>query len=152
MQSMSDEFLAKVESIAELAEFWDTHDLTDFEDELEEVSQRVFLRDAASEWAAVRDVRVDVGLTSEEQSVGKHEELLKRILSGVADANIRIDDLRKLLERLGFDERVRGSHHIFRRAGILEKINILRDGNNAKPYPVRQVRTIILRYKLAGEL
>jgi predicted DNA binding CopG/RHH family protein len=32
------------DSIAELARFWDTHDLTDFEDELEEVSESVFKR------------------------------------------------------------------------------------------------------------
>ena len=29
-------------SIEELAQFWDLHDLTDFEDELEEVQDRVF--------------------------------------------------------------------------------------------------------------
>jgi predicted DNA binding CopG/RHH family protein len=34
------------DSIAELARFWDTHDLTDFEDELEEVSESVFERQA----------------------------------------------------------------------------------------------------------
>jgi predicted DNA binding CopG/RHH family protein len=32
------------DSIAELARFWDTHDLTDFEDELEEVREPVFER------------------------------------------------------------------------------------------------------------
>ncbi len=84
--------------------------------------------------------------------MAKHEEVLKRILSGLADANIRFDDLRQLLERLGFEERIRGSHHIFRKAGIPEKINLQRDGNNAKPYQVRQVRSVILRHKLAGEL
>ncbi|MCA9416885.1 MAG: hypothetical protein KC917_11460 [Candidatus Omnitrophica bacterium] len=30
------------DSIEELARFWDTHDLTEFEDELQEVSERVF--------------------------------------------------------------------------------------------------------------
>ena len=30
------------DSIQELADFWDTHDLTDFEDELEEVDEPVF--------------------------------------------------------------------------------------------------------------
>ena len=30
------------DSIQELADFWDTHDLTDFEDELEEMSEPVF--------------------------------------------------------------------------------------------------------------
>ena len=32
------------DSIAELARFWDTHDLTDFEDELEEVPEPIFER------------------------------------------------------------------------------------------------------------
>ena len=32
------------DSIRELADFWDTHDLTDFEDQLEEVTQPVFER------------------------------------------------------------------------------------------------------------
>lgn len=35
------------DSIRELAEFWDTHDLTDFEDELEEVTEPVFERQKA---------------------------------------------------------------------------------------------------------
>jgi predicted RNA binding protein YcfA (HicA-like mRNA interferase family) len=73
------------------------------------------------------------------------------VLSGVSDANIRFDDLRKLLERLGFEERIRGSHHIFRKSGIQDKVNLQRDGNNAKPYQVRQVRSVIVRYKLASE-
>ena len=34
------------DSIAELARFWDTHDLTDFEDELEEVHESIFERHA----------------------------------------------------------------------------------------------------------
>jgi predicted DNA binding CopG/RHH family protein len=36
--------LPKTDSIQELAESWDTHDLTDFEDELEEVAEPVFMR------------------------------------------------------------------------------------------------------------
>src|SRR5262249_53865650 len=39
--------LPKTDSIQELAEFWDTHDLTDFEDELEEVTEPIFVRDTA---------------------------------------------------------------------------------------------------------
>ena len=39
--------LPKAKSVQELAEFWDTHDLTDFEDELEEVAEPVFVRGAA---------------------------------------------------------------------------------------------------------
>ena len=34
--------IPQTDSIAELAKFWDTHDVTDFEDELEEVTESVF--------------------------------------------------------------------------------------------------------------
>lgn len=34
--------MPKTDTIQELAHFWDTHDLTDFEDKLEEVSEPVF--------------------------------------------------------------------------------------------------------------
>ena len=76
------------------------------------------------------------------------EKTLRRVLTGASDAAIRFDDLCSLLERLGFDKRVKGSHHVFRKAGVEEKINLQRDGNNAKPYQVRQVRAVILKYKL----
>ncbi|MGK7903401.1 MAG: CopG family antitoxin [Hormoscilla sp.] len=36
--------IPNTDSIAELAKFWDTHDLTDFEDQLEEVTEPVFER------------------------------------------------------------------------------------------------------------
>ncbi len=36
----------QTDSIQELASFWGTHDLTDFEDRLEEVTEPVFERDA----------------------------------------------------------------------------------------------------------
>jgi hypothetical protein len=36
--------LLRTDSIQKLARFWDTHDLTDFEDDLEEVEARVFVR------------------------------------------------------------------------------------------------------------
>ena len=39
---MKTQHLLKTDSIQELAEFWDKHDLTDFEDELEEVTEPVF--------------------------------------------------------------------------------------------------------------
>jgi hypothetical protein len=40
---------------------------------------------------------------------------------------------------------------VFRRQGISELINIQRDGSKAKPYQVKQVRSVILKYRL-GEL
>ncbi|PKB71145.1 MAG: hypothetical protein BZY87_07015 [SAR202 cluster bacterium Io17-Chloro-G6] len=54
--------------------------------------------------------------------------------------------LRQLLLRLGFEERVRGSHHIFRKDCVEELINLQRDGSKAKVYQVRQVRAMIVRY------
>lgn len=72
----------------------------------------------------------------------------QRILSGRSDAGIRFDDLRSYLLQLGFAERVRGSHHVFRREGVPELINLQRSGSQAKPYQVRQVRQTVLRHRL----
>lgn len=73
-----------------------------------------------------------------------YRQLLQRILSGQTDANIRFDDLRNLLSRLGFEERSRGSHHMFVKQGIEELINLQKEGAMAKPYQVRHVRSIII--------
>ena len=81
----------------------------------------------------------------------RHERLLQTILGGRSDANIRFADLQTLLFHLGFDERVRGSHHLFYKQGVVEIINIQSHGGQAKPYQVRQVRNIILKYKLGGD-
>jgi hypothetical protein len=52
------------------------------------------------------------------------KQLLLQVVSGTADTNIRFDDLRSLLTALGFVERVRGSHHIFTKAEVLEILNL----------------------------
>ncbi|MBV9957080.1 MAG: type II toxin-antitoxin system HicA family toxin [Acidobacteria bacterium] len=83
--------------------------------------------------------------------MGKFEKVLQRILSGTSDANIPFDDLCSLLIRLGFEERISGSHHSFRREGVRAIITLQPDGNKAKRYQVRQVREIILEYGLGGE-
>ena len=76
---------------------------------------------------------------------------LKRVLDGRTDASIRFEDLCSLMERLGFHSRSRESHHIFWREDIEELINLQRSDGNAKPYQVKQVRTVILKYGLDGE-
>ena len=43
--------IPKTDSIAELARFWDTHDLTDFEDQMEEVSESIFEQNTETEIA-----------------------------------------------------------------------------------------------------
>ena len=55
------------------------------------------------------------------------------------------------LERLGFETRIRSSHHMFRKEGVEEKINLQKEHGKAKPYQVRQVRNIILKYKLGDQ-
>jgi len=83
--------------------------------------------------------------------MGKYNKLTSKILRGNSDATIAFDDIYELLKKLGFQERTRGSHHVFRKKGIEEKINLQRDGSKAKPYQVRQVRSILVKYKLAGD-
>jgi hypothetical protein len=80
--------------------------------------------------------------------MSRHDKLRERILSGVADAGIGFADLCQFLIYLGFKQRVRGDHHIFTAAGVDEIINIQPRGANAKPYQVRQVRNLILKYRL----
>lgn len=72
-------------------------------------------------------------------------------MRGRSDANVRFGDLRNLLLSIGFEERTRGSHHLFSRSGVVERVNLQRDGSHAKPYQVHQVRRIMLKYGLARE-
>lgn len=74
-----------------------------------------------------------------------------RVLGGRSDANIRFGELCSLLQTLGFELRVKGSHHVFRKEGVEEHINLQEDGRMAKVYQVRQVRNVILRYGLTEE-
>ena len=80
--------------------------------------------------------------------MGQKEKLMEVVLKGTSDSNINFDDLRTLLKSLGFEERIRGSHHIFRKAGVVEKVNLQCSGKDAKPYQVKQVREIIIKYNL----
>jgi hypothetical protein len=79
------------------------------------------------------------------------EPILLQVLRGSADANIRFSELRGLLSRLGFAERIKGSHHIFTREDVAEILNLQPRNSLAKPYQVKQVRKILIRYKLAQE-
>ena len=77
-------------------------------------------------------------------------KLLERVLYGASDANIPFAGICQLLRRLGFKERVRSSHHIFTKEGVEEILNLQPKGAKAKPYQVKQVRNVILKYKLGG--
>lgn len=76
------------------------------------------------------------------------EKLIQLIMSGTQDSNIKFKDLQKILDTLGFQCRIKGDHFIYWKDGIDEIINIQPDGNKTKPYQVKQVRSLILKYKL----
>jgi hypothetical protein len=80
--------------------------------------------------------------------MAKSEKILRQVLLGRSDSNLAFADLRQLVLALGFTERIRGDHHIFTREGVEEIINLQPIGAKAKAYQVRQVRGIILKYKL----
>jgi predicted RNA binding protein YcfA (HicA-like mRNA interferase family) len=77
------------------------------------------------------------------------DKVLEQVLRGTSDANIAFGDLCRLLRRLGFAERTKGSHHCFCRTGVPELINLQKEGGKAKPYQVRQVRKTIVKHELA---
>jgi len=79
------------------------------------------------------------------------EPILLRVLRGNSDANIRFSSLRTLLLQLGFAERVKGSHHIFTREGVAEILNFEPKDSMAKPYQVKQVRAVLVQYRLVED-
>lgn len=80
--------------------------------------------------------------------MGKYSKLRDKILAGGADTNIDFSSLRQLLSRLGFEQRVKGDHYIFTRSDVSEIINLQPRGKKAKPYQVKQVRSILVKYGL----
>ncbi|WP_420082991.1 type II toxin-antitoxin system HicA family toxin [Treponema primitia] len=80
--------------------------------------------------------------------MGTYDKLVQSILSGRQDQSFRFSEITHLLLALGFSERIKGSHHIYYRPDISEIINIQPNGSQAKPYQVKQVRNIMVKYQL----
>ncbi len=80
--------------------------------------------------------------------MGKYSKLREKILAGSADISLDFSALCQLLVRLGFVERVKGGHHIFTRDGVEEIANLQPKGSKAKAYQVRQIRGILVKYRL----
>ena len=83
--------------------------------------------------------------------MGKHEKLVQKILSGRQDNSIHFSEIVALLLSLGFSQRIKGSHHIFYRNGVEEIINLQPGGSKAKSYQIKQVRDILLKYRLEAK-
>ena len=80
--------------------------------------------------------------------MGKLEKLYEHILMRRSDANVPFEGLCTLLKRLGFDERTKGDHHIFTKDDVEEILNLQPKDSRGKPYQVKQVRDVILKYHL----
>ena len=80
--------------------------------------------------------------------MSRYEKVFAQVLNGQADANVSFSDLCNLLLKMGFATRTSGSHRIFCMSGVEELINLQKDGNKAKPYQVKQVRYVIMKYHL----
>ncbi len=81
----------------------------------------------------------------------RDRRLLRTVLGGRSDANIRFAELRRLLRNLGFDERTKGSHHIFTRVGVVDILNLQERRSMAKEFQVRQIRRLIIYYGLVPD-
>ena len=84
--------------------------------------------------------------------MSQHEKILLSILSGTQDRNIPFADLQTVLAHLGFQCRIKGDHFIYTKDDVEEIINIQPKGSKAKSYQVKQVRNIILKYQLGGNI
>lgn len=80
--------------------------------------------------------------------MGKLEKLYEHILIRRSDANVPFERLCALLKRLGFDERIKGDHHIFTMDDVEEILNLQPKDGKGKPYQVKQVRDVILKYHI----
>lgn len=78
------------------------------------------------------------------------DKILFKILCGTKDNSIAFNELQKILTVLGFVVRIKGDHYIYTKDNVKEIINIQPNGNKAKAYQVKQVRNIILKYKMGG--
>lgn len=79
----------------------------------------------------------------------RFKKIYKQIIEE-GKTSISFEDLRFLLNKIGFNERCKGDHFIFTLEGINEIINLQPDGKSAKKYQVKQVRQIVTKYKLGG--
>lgn len=74
------------------------------------------------------------------------DKIYYSVIGGMQDSNIKFRDLQRLLEALGFHVRIKGDHFIYFHDGMPEILNIQPIGNMAKPYQVKQIRNILVKY------
>ena len=83
--------------------------------------------------------------------MGKYAKVYEHIMTRRSDSNVPFNDMCSLLTLLGFECRVRGDHHIFTMGGVEEIINLQPKNGMGKAYQVKQIRDLLLKYKLRME-
>jgi hypothetical protein len=84
--------------------------------------------------------------------MSKVEKLATKILSGRSDKNLAFHDLCYVLERAGFQYALeKGVDRIYYKGGIVEIVTVQPRNGKAKPYQVKQVRELLLKYKIDTE-
>ena len=75
--------------------------------------------------------------------MSREDKLLERLRDPHRDNGWSFAEMCSLLARLGFEMRIGGSHHFFRKVGVRDVINLQPIGGQAKGYQVRQVRKVL---------
>lgn len=75
------------------------------------------------------------------------QKLLEKAIN--SPQNLRFAEAIKLAGAFGFKlDRVRGSHHILKRAGVSELLNFQNVGGKVKPYQIKQMLDVCESYNL----
>src|SRR5262245_41833828 len=77
------------------------------------------------------EAQVDMGKLDDLMS--QSDRLLPGTLHGTPDASISFEGICQWLRRLGFDERIRGRHHIFTRKGAKRSLNCSQETGTRHP-------------------
>ncbi|MHB1680713.1 MAG: type II toxin-antitoxin system HicA family toxin [bacterium] len=78
-----------------------------------------------------------------------NQKFITKLLNPDSRKNIDFNDLTKFLKNLGFSERIKGEHFIFTKENVAEIVNIQPNENNkAKSYQVKQIISILKKYKM----
>ena len=84
--------------------------------------------------------------------MSKNKKFLIKLIQGKSDSNINFSDLCNFLVNESFKLRINGSHHIFTKDKVEEILNLQpKSDGKSKPYQVKQVRDIVLKYKLGED-
>jgi predicted RNA binding protein YcfA (HicA-like mRNA interferase family) len=78
-------------------------------------------------------------------------ELLNRLLDGHV-RNVAFRDFCDLVEGFGFELwRIRGSHHMYRRTGVVDRVVLQPERGDTKAYQIRQFLRTVEEYDLRLE-